>query len=79
MKTGVLKGRVMWFDPAKGYGFIKLPPPDGQVFFHRTEVVDCQILPRYTAVEFEMGDYHGRVCAKNVRPVEVGVQHEVQQ
>ena len=32
-------GRVKWFDPRKGYGFIELEDGSGDVFVHFTDIV----------------------------------------
>ena len=37
--TGRWSGRIKWFRPEKGYGFIVKPDAD-EVFFHRSQVID---------------------------------------
>lgn len=57
-----VKGRVSWFDPVKGFGFITSRDVDTDILLHRTVVedfgvttiadgadVDCEIVPKRTA------------------------------
>lgn len=38
MPEGDKYGRVKWFDPRKGYGFIELEDGSGDVFVHFTDI-----------------------------------------
>jgi CspA family cold shock protein len=61
VKTGIVK----WFNPSKGYGFIK--PSDGghDVFVHISAVerVGLRALVEGQAVEFEIDDDRGEQAA----------------
>lgn len=50
----MLKGRVRWFAPQKGYGFIKLEETDQYVFVHYFDITDKKILEPGDWVEFEL-------------------------
>ena len=66
----MLSGRVKWFSPEKGFGFILLED-DTEVFVHYTSIIGdgFRILHAEEPVEFEIVDtIHGRQ-AKNVRRV----------
>ncbi len=39
-ETGKRRGEVKWFDPQKGYGFIR-KPDGGEIFFHRSNLVSA--------------------------------------
>ena len=57
----------------QGFGFIDTP--EGDVFFHRSELrglVFGETLVR-REVEFDIGDQLGRSCAVNVRPATMEV------
>ncbi len=66
-------GKIRSFKPERHFGFI-LGQDGGDYFFHQMEVVGGQELASYTVVEFELGEFKGRTCAKNVRPVIEGVR-----
>ena len=53
-QTGRLSGRIKWFSPEKGYGFI-VKPDAGEIFFHRSQVIDEALdsLQEGVAVTFE--------------------------
>ncbi len=63
-----MTGKVRSFKPERHFGFIA-GQGGGDYFFHQMEVVNGQVLAPYTPVEFELGEFNGRTCAKNVRPV----------
>lgn len=66
------KGKVKWFDAAKGFGFIT--PDDGSkdLFVHHSQIQaggGYATLSDGQAVEFEIGKGQKGPCANNVRPL----------
>jgi CspA family cold shock protein len=61
------KGKVKWFNEAKGYGFIQRPDGD-DVFVHFSAIVGdgYRTLSEGETVEFEVSEQDGRVQAANV-------------
>ena len=61
------KGKVKWFNEAKGYGFIQRPDGD-DVFVHFSAIVGdgYRTLNEGETVEFEIAEEEGRVQAANV-------------
>ncbi len=61
------KGKVKWFNEAKGYGFIQRPDGD-DVFVHFSAIVGdgYRTLNEGETVEFEVSEQDGRVQAANV-------------
>ena len=58
------KGKVKWFDPVKGYGFIE--QENGQdLFVHKNEVQGGD-LREGDSVEFEVGQSQKGPCATEV-------------
>ena len=58
------KGKVKWFNEAKGYGFIQRPDGD-DVFVHFSAIVGdgYRTLSEGETVEFEISEQDGRVQA----------------
>ncbi len=72
-----MRGKIKWFSPDKGFGFIRTA--DGKDHFvHRLDTEDGQDLEQGAVVEFELGEYRGRSCARKVRLV-TEVHNERQQ
>ncbi len=61
------RGKVKWFDPVKGYGFIE-QEGSNDLFVHRNEVQG--IINEGDLVEFEVGEGQKGPCAENVTKVE---------
>ena len=61
------KGKVKWFNEAKGYGFIQQPEGD-DVFVHFSNIVGdgYRTLTEGEMVEFEVSEHDGRPQATNV-------------
>lgn len=63
------RGRVKWFDPEKGYGFLVRPNRE-DLFVHHSEVQgDPAALSPNDEVEYEVGENDRGPNARGVRPV----------
>jgi CspA family cold shock protein len=62
-------GVVKWFNPTKGYGFIK--PQDGSkdVFVHITALKEAALasLDEGQQIEYELATHNGRTLATNLK------------
>ena len=57
MSNTILKGKVKWFNPAKGFGFIERDDNEKDVFIHISEVKAAGIkLLEGNKVQFELAD-----------------------
>ncbi|MCX6641614.1 MAG: cold-shock protein [bacterium] len=66
------QGTVKWFNPRKGYGFIKVDDSSEDVFVHANEVVGAGFrkeLFQDQRVEFEIATGQKGPMAKNVRVI----------
>ena len=63
------KGTVKWFNPTKGYGFIKPMQGDKDVFVHISAVEQAGLtdLADGQPLEFTLVDRGGRISATNLR------------
>ena len=63
-------GKIKWFNPTKGYGFIEQECKD--VFLHASalEKAGISTLKEGEEIEFEIGDNKGRENAINIKKVE---------
>ena len=63
------KGTVKWFNPTKGYGFIKPSSGDKDVFVHISAVerAGLRTLNEGQEVEYELVTNRGRTSAENSR------------
>ena len=64
MPTGTIK----WFNPDKGFGFIKLSDDGNDLFVHHSETQGLT-LNEGEPVEFEIGEGRKGPCAVNVRKI----------
>jgi len=63
------KGTVKWFNPTKGYGFIKPADGDKDVFVHISAVerAGLRSLNEGQSVEYELVTNRGRTSAENLK------------
>jgi len=60
------KGKVKWFNPDKGFGFIEPDEGGKDLFVHHSET-DGSDLRDGDSVEFEIGDSPKGPCATSVK------------
>jgi CspA family cold shock protein len=63
------KGTVKWFNPTKGYGFIKPMRGDKDVFVHISAVERAGLttLNENQVVEFDLVENRGKTSAENLK------------
>ena len=63
------KGTVKWFNPTKGYGFIKPSIGDNDVFVHISAVERAGLssLNEGQVVEYELVTNRGKTSAENLK------------
>ena len=66
-----IKGKVKWFNPTKGYGFIENDAGGKDVFLHISALEEAGIdqLQEGEAVSFDIGENRGKENAINVKKV----------
>ena len=64
-------GKIKWFNPTKGYGFIENDAGGKDIFLHVSALEQSGIdtLEEGEAVSFEIGDNRGRENAINIAKV----------
>jgi len=64
-------GKIKWFNPTKGYGFIENDTGGKDVFLHVSALEEAGIetLQEGQAVSFEIGENKGRENAINIKTV----------
>ena len=62
-------GKIKWFNPTKGYGFIENDAGGKDIFLHVSALEQAGIdtLEEGEAVSFEIGDNRGRENAINIK------------
>ncbi|WP_441229842.1 cold-shock protein [Tardiphaga sp. 215_C5_N2_1] len=62
------KGTVKWFNPAKGYGFIKPTVGDKDVFVHISAVERAGLtLNENQTIEYDLVENRGKASAENLK------------
>jgi len=63
------KGTVKWFNPTKGYGFIKPNGGDKDVFVHISAVerAGLSTLNENQVVEYDLVENRGKTSAENLK------------
>ena len=64
-------GKIKWFNPTKGYGFIENDAGGKDIFLHVTALEQAGIntLEEGEAVSFEIGDNRGKENAINITKI----------
>ena len=64
-------GKIKWFNPAKGYGFIENDAGGKDIFLHVSALEQAGIdtLEEGEAISFEIGDNRGRENAVNITKI----------
>ena len=64
-------GKIKWFNPGKGYGFIENDTGGKDIFLHVSALEQAGIdtLEEGEAVSFEIGDNRGRENAMNITKI----------
>ena len=64
-------GKIKWFNPTKGYGFIESDAGGKDIFLHVSalEQAGIDVLEEGEAVSFEIGDNRGRENAINITKI----------
>ncbi len=65
------KGKIKWFNPAKGYGFIENDEGGKDIFLHISALEQAGIdtLEEGQAVSFEIGENRGKENAINISKI----------
>ena len=65
------KGKIKWFNPAKGYGFIENDAGGKDIFLHVSALEQSGIdsLEEGEAVSFEIGENRGKENAINITKI----------
>ena len=63
-----MQGKIKWFNPTRGYGFITPDEGDKDVFIHVSALEQANIteLQEGETVQFELGENRGKTTAINV-------------
>jgi len=64
-----MKGKVKWFNPRKGYGFIEVEDSEDDVFVHHSQIEEGYI-HEDDKVEFEVEETDRGLNAINVKKIE---------
>ena len=66
-------GKIKWFNPTKGYGFIENGTGGKDVFLHVSALEEAGIdtLKEGEEIEFEIGENKGKENAINIKKVDI--------
>ena len=67
----MINGKIKWFNPTKGYGFIENDEEGKDTFLHVSALVQAGIdtLEEGEAVSFEIGENRGKKTAINIKKI----------
>ena len=67
----MINGKIKWFNPSKGYGFIENDARGKDVFLHVSALEEAGIntLKEGEAVSFEIGENKGKEKAININKI----------
>ena len=63
-----MQGKIKWFNPTRGYGFITPDEGDKDVFLHVSALEQANIteLKEGETIQFELGENRGKTTAINI-------------
>ena len=67
----MIQGKLKWFDPKKGYGFIKPDDVDKDAFLHVSALEKANItqLDEGQIIKYELAEHRGKMSASNIEIV----------
>jgi len=67
----MIQGKLKWFDPKKGYGFITPDDDSKDVFLHISALEKANItqLEEKQIIKYELAEHRGKMSASNIEIV----------
>jgi CspA family cold shock protein len=67
----MINGKIKWFNPRKGYGFIQNEKEGKDIFLHVSALEEAGIntLQEGEAVSYEIGENRGKDTAINIKKI----------
>ena len=67
----MINGKIKWFNPRKGYGFIQNEKEGKDIFLHVSALQEAGIdtLQEGEAVSYEIGENRGKDTAINIKKI----------